>query len=149
MGKEIERKFLVREQPDFSGFKGISVIQAYLLSEPGRTVRIRIAGKRGFIAVKSDSEKGSFGRYEWEYDIPVRDAYEIMELCIPGKIEKTRFFIPYKKHTWEVDVFHGGNNGLIVAEIELESESETFEKPAWIGEEVTGNPDYFNSNLIK
>ena len=147
MGKEIERKFLVRNTPDFTGLKSVKIVQAYLITEPQRIVRIRIAGELGFLAVKSDSAEGSFGRYE--YEIPVKDALEIMRLCIPGKIEKTRYYIPYGQHTWEVDVFHGNNEGLIITEIELDSESEPYEKPAWLGEEVTGNPDYFNSNLIK
>ncbi len=149
MGREIERKFLVSGNPEFTGKKSVSVVQAYLSVEPARTVRLRIAGDEGFITIKSSSSEGNVGRGEWEYRIPHDDALEMIDLCIPGRIEKTRYYFPYGDHTWEVDVFHGMNEGLIIAEIELNSESDVYDRPEWLGEEVTGNPDYYNSNLIK
>ena len=149
MGREIERKFLVAGIPDFTGKKCVSMVQAYLSVETGRIIRIRIAGDEGFLAIKSDSSGGNIGRDEWEYRIPLNDALEMLDLCIPGKIEKTRYYFPYGNHTWEVDIFHGRNEGLVIAEIELKSESDVYERPGWLGEEITGNPEYYNSNLIK
>ena len=149
MGIEIERKFLVKNNPDFANRKCIGIIQAYLSASTDMIVRIRIAGDEGFLTVKTCSIKGNIGRCEWEYSIPVQDAHEMIRMCKPGKIEKTRYYVPFGRHTWEVDVFHGLNEGLIVAEIELDNESDTFEKPEWLGEEVTGRPEYYNSNLIK
>ena len=149
MGREIERKFLVSGNPEFAGKKSVFILQAYLAVEPDRIVRLRIAGNESFITIKTGSSKGKIGRNEWEYRIPVKDAQEMIDICMPGKIEKTRYYFPCGKHTWEADVFHGKNDGLIIAEIELGSESEKFEKPGWLGEEVTGNPEYYNSNLIK
>ena len=149
MGKETERKFIVTGRFKHLASKEISIIQAYISIDKQRIVRVRISDRQAWITVKSDSPAGSISRKEWEYLIPHEDALEIMELCLPGKIEKTRYLVPVGKHTWEVDVFHGKNDGLIIAEIELATESEIFEKPEWIGKEVTGNPAYYNSNLIK
>ena len=112
-------------------------------------MRLRIAGDDAFITVKGRPKGESISRNEWEFHIPVGDAREMMNLCLPGMIEKTRYIIPSGVHCFEVDVFHGKNEGLIIAEIELSDESEEFEKPAWLGEEVTGKPEYYNANLIK
>ena len=109
---------------------------------------MRIYGEKAFLTVKSQADSASIVRSEWEIEIPLPVAVEMMEICLPGRIFKSRYHIPWGGHTFEVDVFHERHEGLIIAEIELESESEHFEKPAWLGEEVTGNPEYYNSNLI-
>jgi adenylate cyclase len=122
--------------------------QGYLTSDPVRTVRVRIEGERAVITIKSKSTGATRG--EWEYEIPVPDAAELLErLCEQPLVEKVRHRIGYKGHTWEVDEFQGENAGLVVAEIELGSEDEAFEKPDWIGQEVTGDPRYYNSSLIR
>jgi CYTH domain-containing protein len=113
-----------------------------------RTIRIRIVGAKGILTFKSVAGQGSFTRKEWEFGIPLNDAEEMLKICLPGIIDKTRYLIPVGTHTWEVDLFHGKNEGLIIAELELGFEAEKFEKPEWLGEEVTGNPKYYNSNLI-
>jgi adenylate cyclase len=149
MGIEIERKFLVRGEFKDPDSKKEYILQKYLSVDPERTIRIRISGENAFITIKSNTLLEKATRAEWEYKIPMDEASEIMKICLPGKVEKTRYYIPYASHTFEVDVFHKKNEGLILAEIELSSESESFEKPGWLGEEVTGNPDYFNVNLLK
>ncbi len=148
MAVEIERKFLVKGEFRHLAVKETNIIQAYLSVDPERIVRIRIADNRAILAIKSGATKTIATRNEWEVEIPLQLADEILEVCLPGKIEKTRYLAPYRDHTYEVDVFHGRNEGLIIAEIELRSEDEAFEKPDWLGEEVTGNPAYYNSNLI-
>lgn len=148
MGKELERKFLVKD----NSFKKLSTgklyKQGYISSNPDSTVRIRIVGNKGFLTIKN---KGNgLARDEFEYEIPFTDAEEILQkICQKPFIEKTRYLYNYKGHTWEIDEFHGENEGLIVAEIELENEDENFEIPEWIGEEVTYDNKYFNSNLFK
>jgi adenylate cyclase len=149
MAFEIERKFLVKGEFMQQGIRSVEITQAYLSVEPNRTIRIRIAGDTAYITIKTPLIQGSIKRNEWEYQIPVSDALEIIMLSVPGRIVKTRYFIPCGARMFEVDVFHDRNEGLIIAEIELGSESEVFEKPDWLGEEVTGNPAYYNSNLIK
>jgi adenylate cyclase len=149
MAKETERKFLIQQEFRHLSVREISIIQAYLSVDPERTIRIRIADQEGFITIKGRDNGKSFARNEWEYPILLSDANEIMKLCLPGIIQKTRYIIPFGDHLWEVDVFHGKNEGLVIAEIELASEDEQFEKPGFIGEEVTGKPEYNNSNLIK
>jgi adenylate cyclase len=122
--------------------------QGYLTSDPVRTVRVRIEGERAVITIKSKSTGATRG--EWEYEIPVPDAAELLErLCEQPLVEKIRHRIDYQGHTWEVDEFLGENAGLVVAEIELGSEDEAFDKPAWIGQEVTGDKRYYNSSLIR
>jgi adenylate cyclase len=148
MGVEIERKFL----PAGDGWRGLGeptlMRQGYLCSDPVRTVRVRIEGERAVITIKSKSIGATRG--EWEYEIPVPDAAELLErLCEQPLVEKVRHRIGYKGHTWEVDEFLGENAGLVVAEIELGSEDEAFETPDWIGQEVTGDPRYYNSSLIR
>jgi adenylate cyclase len=148
MAIETERKFLVKGSFEQMAVKKIRIRQSYFSTDPGRTIRLRITGEKGIITFKSNRGKDSFSRNEWDYEIPLKDAEEMIKICLPGIIDKTRHFIPAGRHVFEVDVFHGKNEGLVIAEIELSSESEEFERPEWLGEEVTGNPRYYNSNLI-
>ena len=148
MADEIERKFLVVGPFQKLAKESIRIRQAYISTDPMRTIRIRIAGEKGILTFKSVIGQNSFTRKEWEFKIPLTDAEEMLQICLPGVIDKTRYLIPVGIHTWEVDFFHGKNEGLIIAEIELRSEEEKFERPEWLGEEVTGNPRYYNSNLI-
>lgn len=125
------------------------IIQAYLSTDPGKTIRIRITGDGAWLTIKTPVSKGSLARNEWEFSIPVDDAMGLMEICLPGRVVKTRYIVPAGKHKFEVDVYHEANEGLVIAEIELTSEDEAFERPGWLGKEVTGDPAYYNSNLIK
>jgi CYTH domain-containing protein len=148
MGIEIERKFLLKGD----GWRGLGqptlMRQGYLAADPVRTVRVRIEGERAVLTIKGKSTGASRG--EWEYEIPVADAAELLDgLCEQPLVEKTRHRIEHAGHTWEVDEFEGENAGLVVAEIELGSEDEAFEKPDWIGQEVTGEKRYYNSSLIR
>ncbi|MDO4755032.1 MAG: CYTH domain-containing protein [Parabacteroides sp.] len=149
MATEIERKFLVKG--DFSREVASSqrIVQGYICSQPGRTVRIRIRGEKGFLTIKGASDEKGLSRYEFEQEIPLSDAEELFKLCEAGAIDKVRHLIPMGQHTWEVDVFHGANEGLVLAEIELSSEDEQFEHPEWLGTEVTGDRRYYNSMLTK
>jgi adenylate cyclase len=149
MAIETERKFLVKGSFKHLASKKIAIKQYYLSVNPERTIRIRITDQLAVLTVKSGVFKGSFSRGEWEFEIPHNDAVEMIGISVPGMIEKTRYLIPLGIHTFEVDEFHGKNEGLVIAEIELQSESDEFERPEWLGEEVTGNPEYYNSNLIK
>ncbi|OFY48024.1 MAG: adenylate cyclase [Bacteroidetes bacterium GWF2_41_31] len=150
MPQEIEKKFLVTGNYKPHATHTIRIIQGYLVSVPERTVRIRIAGNKGFITIKGQPGMSGLSRYEWEKEIPLKEANELLELCEPGVIDKTRHLVPEPGGlTFEVDEFYGDNQGLIVAEIELPSEDTPFEKPSWLGEEVTGDLRYFNSMLIK
>ena len=148
MNKEIERKFLVLNE-DFKkdAVKSSNIIQGYLSKDPKRTVRIRIQDDKGFITVKGIANKSGASRFEFETEINIHDAEQLLELCLPEMIKKTRYYIPSGKHTYEVDIFEGKNKGLILAEIELKDENETFLKPDWLGEEVTGDKQYYNSYL--
>ena len=149
MGLEIERKFLVAG--DFKPFanKATRIIQGYLSSVPERTVRVRIKDDKGFLTVKGTSSKSGTTRFEWEKEIPVEEAQELIAICESGVIDKTRYVVEAGRHIYEIDEFHGDNQGLIVAEIELASEDETFAKPQWLGKEVTGDTRYYNSMLMK
>jgi phosphoribosylamine--glycine ligase len=149
MGLEIERKFLVAG--DFRPFanKATRIIQGYLSSVPERTVRVRIKDDKGFLTVKGTSSKSGTTRFEWEKEIPVGEAQELIAICESGVIDKTRYIVEAGRHIYEIDEFHGDNQGLIVAEIELASEDETFAKPQWLGKEVTGDTRYYNSMLMK
>ena len=149
MGLEIERKFLVAG--DFKPFanKATRIIQGYLSSVPERTVRVRIKDDKGFLTVKGRSSKSGTTRFEWEKEIPVGEAQELIAICESGVIDKTRYIVEAGRHIYEIDEFHGDNQGLIVAEIELASEDETFAKPQWLGKEVTGDTRYYNSMLMK
>lgn len=148
MAKEIERKFLVKGEFRHLAGRKSNIIQAYLSTDPERIVRLRTTGDKAVITIKGSAAKGRIMRSEWEFEIPHDMANEIFSICLPGKIEKSRYYIPSGVHVFEVDEFHGKNEGLIVAEIELSDENEEFEKPEWLGEEVTGRPEYQNSNLI-
>jgi len=128
-------------------YKVSRIVQGYLCSDAMRTVRIRIKGDEGFITVKSAPNKRGWSRYEFEQSIPLAEAETMLKLCLPGVIDKERHYVRVAEHIWEVDVFHGANEGLIVAEIELLSENDAFVLPAWIGEEVSGDARYYNSAL--
>jgi len=149
MATETERKFLVKGEFRHLAVKEVNISQSYLSVDPDKTIRLRIADDKAFLTIKSRISEKSIARSEWEFPIPLSDANEMMHVCLPGKIVKTRYLIPSGNHTFEVDVFHDKNGGLIIAEIELSSEDEQFEKPDWLGEEVTGKPEYYNANLIK
>jgi adenylate cyclase len=148
MGVEIERKFLVKAEFKHLAIKEIRIRQSYFCIDTERIIRLRITNDKGLITFKSRPEGKSFSRKEWEFEIPFDEAEQMIELCLPGMIDKTRYIIPSGKHFFEVDVFHGKNEGLIIAELELSSESEEFDRPDWLGDEVTGNPRYYNSSLI-
>ncbi|MBP5336252.1 MAG: CYTH domain-containing protein [Bacteroidales bacterium] len=144
--REIERKFLVAG--DFRGeVSGASrIIQGFLSSAPGRTVRVRLRDDKGYLTVKGPAQ--GLTRFEWEKEIPAAEAEQLLQFCEPGAIDKTRHLVPAADgHVWEVDEFHGDNAGLVVAEIELGSEDEPFDRPAWLGAEVTGDRRYYNSSL--
>jgi len=147
--QEIERKFLVKSD-DYKGqaSKKTLFIQAYLNTHPERTIRIRISGDMAFMTIKGKSSENGLSRFEWEKEIAVSDAKELLELCEPGEIQKNRYLVQMENHTYEVDEFLEDNEGLVLAEVELETEEESFEKPEWLGVEVTGNLAYYNSNLI-
>ena len=148
MGEEIERKFLVVGDRWRERATGTLFRQGFLSTEPVRTVRVRVAGERAWLTIKGKTVGAS--RTEYEYPIPVEDGQHMLDtLCKRPLIEKTRYALDAGSHTWEIDVFEGDNAGLVVAEIELGAEDEPFEKPAWLGEEVTHDPRYFNSNLVE
>ncbi|HNX79158.1 MAG TPA: CYTH domain-containing protein [Prolixibacteraceae bacterium] len=150
MAQEIERKFLVKsDQFKAEASKSTRITQGYLSSVPERTVRVRIKGDHGYITVKGIGSGSGASRYEWEKEIPVAEVDELLKICEPGVIDKTRFEVKMGNHTFEVDEFYGENSGLIVAEVELSAEDEAFGKPEWLGQEVTGDPKYFNSMLMK
>jgi len=149
MPQEIERKFLVKEGFKQFAFTSSRITQGYLSSVPERIVRVRLNGGKGYITVKGVSNLSGMSRYEWEKEIPVQDARELLALCEPGVIDKTRFLVQVGKFTFEVDEFYGENEGLVVAEVELSTEEDLFEKPKWLGDEVTGDKRYFNSKLAK
>jgi adenylate cyclase len=145
---EIERKFLVSSDA-FKSFalRKNHIAQGYLNSNPERTVRVRIKGEKGFLTIKGKSNESGLSRFEWEKEITVTEAQELLALCKKGVIEKTRYEIPLGHHLFEVDEFHGENEGLIIAEVELQSENEIFEKPNWLGKEVSHDERYYNSYL--
>ncbi len=149
MAKETERKFLVTGEFRQVVKKSINIVQRYLSIDRDKTIRIRIADDRAYLTVKGRPSGNSITRNEWEVEIPVKDARAMMLICLPGKIVKTRYLVPNGKHTIEVDVFHDKNEGLIIAEIELNDQDEYFDKPEWLGKEVTGIPEYYNANLIR
>ena len=147
---EIERKFLVTSE-DFKkeAFAQNRIAQGYLSSVPERTVRVRIKGHKGFLTIKGVSNQSGMSRFEWEKEIPIDEAQKLLSICEKGVIDKTRFEVKIDNHVFEVDEFYGDNQGLIVAEIELSSENEKFEKPHWLGKEVTNDSRYYNSTLSK
>lgn len=149
MAQEIERKFLVKGDYKSFSTQSIRITQGYLSSVAERTVRVRIKGEKGYITIKGISNQSGTSRYEWEKEIPVEEVNELLKICEPGTIDKMRYHIPAGPHTYEVDEFYGENEGLTIAEIELSNEEETFEKPDWLGDEVTGDLKYYNSTLMK
>jgi adenylate cyclase len=150
MSLEIERKFLVKNE-DFKtdAYQKKLLKQGYLNSDKIRTVRVRIADDKGFITIKGKSNSTGTTRFEWEKEIDLLEAEQLLLLCEPSVIDKTRFYVKSENHIFEVDEFYSDNQGLIVAEIELNSENEQFKKPSWLGQEVTGNIKYYNSSLSK
>lgn len=148
MGIEIERKFLVTNADWKQQGQGVHLCQGYICSDPGRIVRVRVEGEQAMLTIKGKTE--GISRGEWEYPIPVQEARELLSgLCAQPLIEKYRYRILHQGLTWEVDEFLGDNAGLIVAEVELESESQAFSRPAWLGEEVSHDHRYANANLLK
>lgn len=146
---EIERKFLVKGDFRKEASHNEEIIQGYLSSVPERSVRVRVKGEKAFLTIKGKSNDEGLTRYEWEKEISVPEAKELLKLCEPGIIDKIRYYVPFQGHTFEVDEFRGENQGLIMAELELSDESEYFDKPEWLGEEVTGDTRYYNASLTK
>lgn len=149
MPQEIERKFLVTGEYKSQAYAQSRIVQGYISSARGRTVRVRIRDGRGFLTIKGASNESGTSRYELEKEIPLDEARELLKLCEPGIIDKTRYLVRSGQHTFEVDEFYGENEGLTVAEVELSSEDEPFVKPAFVGREVTGDARYYNSQLMK
>ena len=146
---EIERKFLVRRDFDIAALADSSteIAQGYLSDDPDRTIRVRIRGDKAYMTVKSRNNGAV--RNEWEYEIPVEDGRELIALPGVKSLVKTRYLVPYKGRTWEVDVFHGRHEGLLLAEVELESTDAIVELPDFVGKEVTDDARYYNSVLVK
>lgn len=145
---EIERKFLVVSDAYKSeAFKKIKIIQGFLNTDPERTVRVRIKGDKGFLTIKGKSSNDGLERFEWEMEISKTDAEILLKLCEPGVIDKMRYEIKVENHIFEVDEFFEDNQGLVIAEVELKSEDETFKRPNWLGKEITGTIKYYNSQL--
>lgn len=145
---EIERKFLVTSnQFEQEAARSYLISQGFLNTHPDRTVRVRVRDNQGWLTVKGRSDEQGISRFEWEKEIPVEEASELLNLCEDGIIQKRRFEVLVGVHFFEVDVFLGANQGLIIAEIELAAIDETFDKPGWLGKEVTGDLKYYNSKL--
>ena len=147
MGYEIERKFLVNGEYKSFAFKQYRIQQGYLSVSKENVVRVRVRDDKGFLTIKSGAVKDRFTRYEWEYEIPLADADEMLCLCAQGVIDKTRYLVKAGAHTLEVDEFYGDNEGLVFAEVELTDENEAFTPPSWLGKEVTGDIRYYNAYL--
>lgn len=150
MAQEIERKFLViNDSYKQMAYSSSRIQQGYISSARGKTVRIRIRDEKGYLTIKGPSNESGTTRYEWEKEITLEDARDLMKLCEPGKIEKTRYLVKVNGCLWEIDEFYGDNQGLVVAEVELKDEKEKVEIPVFIGKEVTGEVKYYNSFLMK
>lgn len=147
MGLEIERKFLVKGEFRDQAYSHSRIRQGYILTGNGKTVRVRLRDSRGYLTIKGPSDQAGLGRYEFETEISEQDACDLLRLCEPGLIDKTRYLVRSGRHTFEVDEFYGDNEGLVMAEVELASADEPFEKPAFIGREVTGDRRFYNSHL--
>lgn len=149
MGQEIERKFRVEGEFKHLAHNHTRICQGYICSGQGRTVRVRIRDTKGYLTIKGPAGPKGLGRYEFEQEIPLQDAQDLMRLCEPGLIDKTRYLVhgPDGRHVWEIDEFYGENEGLLLAEVELDSEDEPYEKPDFIGAEVTGDRRYYNGHL--
>ena len=147
---EIERKFFVTSAKyKTQAFSKNHIGQGYLNSNPERTVRIRIKGESGFLTVKGKGNESGTTRFEWETEISLMEAKPLLAICEQGVIDKIRYEVECGKHIFEVDEFFGANEGLVIAEIELHDENESFEKPDWLGIEVTGDSRYYNAYLSK
>ena len=145
---EIERKFLVTGTDFITESKAqFRIVQGYLNSNPERTVRVRIKGDKGFLTIKGKGNESGMSRFEWEKEIAISEVEALLPLCEKGTIDKIRYNVIYQNHVFEVDVFFGDNEGLIIAEIELQSENESFSKPNWLGKEVTSDERYYNAYL--
>jgi len=149
MAQEIEKKFLVKGDFKPDVVKQTRITQGYLSSVPERTVRVRVKGDKGFLTIKGIGNASGASRYEWEKEISLQEAQDLMAICEPGVIDKIRHLVKAGNHTYEVDEFFGDNQGLIIAEVELDAEDEAFQKPTWLGAEVTGYTKYYNSMLMK
>jgi CYTH domain-containing protein len=147
MFREIERKFLVAGDFKAYAYARHRIVQGYMCADAKRTVRVRISDDKGYITVKGRSKDGGLSRFEWEKEISVHEAEALLPLCEPGVIDKVRYIVNVGTHVFEVDEFHGDNEGLLLAEVELSSVDEDFERPQWLGEEVTGDRRYYNSYL--
>lgn len=147
MAIEIERKFLVAGEYKSLAFAHSRIRQGYICSGSGKTVRVRLRDDKGYLTIKGPSDAGGMSRYEFETEVPADDAQELMRLCEPGIVDKTRYLIKWGTHVFEVDEFYGDNEGLVLAEVELSDENEPFEKPPFLGREVTGDRRYYNSHL--
>lgn len=145
MMTEIERKYLVKGDFKSRARACVEMKQGYICADPGRSVRVRICGDAAYLTIKGPAV--GISRFEWERQIPVEEGEALMKLCHTGIVLKTRYIIDYDGHIWEVDEFHGDNEGLVVAEIELKEENEKFALPQWISKEVTSDPRYLNTNL--
>ena len=147
---EIERKFLVTSDAyKTESFKQSRIVQGFLNTHKERTVRVRICGDKGFLTIKGASSDDGLSRFEWEKELSVMDCEVLLKLCEKGIIDKIRYEVKRGNHVFEVDEFSGDNEGLVIAEIELSNETEAFEKPFWLGKEVTGDIRYYNSQLSK
>ena len=149
MAQEIERKFLVTKAFKAQAYAQSRIKQGYISSAAGRTVRVRIRDNKGYLTIKGASNTEGTSRYEWEKELSLVEAEELMKLCEPGIIDKTRYLVRSGAHVFEVDEFYGENAGLVMAEVELASENEAFVKPDFIGEEVTVGVRYYISQLMK
>lgn len=151
MGKEIERKFLVCGDYSKEVFESHHIVQGYLCHVTGKTVRVRILDGKAILTIKGPSDSSGIGRFEWEKEITLQDAEDLLTIAEPGLVDKTRHLVRNLDgvHVWEIDEFHGDNEGLVVAEIELGSADEDFIRPEWLGEEVSMDRRYFNSSLIR
>lgn len=148
MAKEIERKFLVAGDYKQAAVSSSHIVQGYIGRTPSLTFRIRLRDERGYLTVKGRTDEAGMSRDEWEYEIPAADARELLAHS-DGSIEKRRYMVPAGQHTFEVDEFFGANEGLTMAEVELSSPDEAFERPEWLGDEVTGDKRYYNSQLLQ
>lgn len=149
MAYEIERKYIVNGEYKHLATSSTYIVQGYIFSNPEKSVRVRLKGDRGFITVKSTISDTSVTRNEWEYPIPASEVNELIRICEPTLIEKTRYIVYYKKQTIEIDEFYGQNEGLQLAEVELSFENQQFDKPPFLGREVTGDSKYINASLSK
>ena len=149
MSQEIERKFLFKVGNDIPEGDAVRIVQGYLSSVPERTVRVRIRGESGYLTIKGIGNETGASRFEWEQKIPVSEAKDLLRICEPGVIDKIRHRVNVGQHLFEIDQFFGDNEGLVLVEVELAHEGETFDRPEWLGEEVTGDVRYYNSMLMK